>query len=522
MLRARSTRSTLPRRRPCAGAAFDDLLRTKWPLSHKAQLAAWVLAVAEAANVYAQCQPAWQDVGGVWGTVTPNASTVHSLDSFNPDAPAATSGRLYIGGGFGWAGTVAARRAAARDARSWQSLGAGINAPGATTYGVAGIDASTGGPLQSGVYFLGGFGEAGGVSVNNMARWSGQAWHALAVSACPERRDAKLFNGPSGPAIYAAGWGLVQDGSLIDAVSMWDGSAWHPLGQGLEPTPPQTYVIAMALETHDDDGPGIRAEGLYVAGDFGYAGGALARNIARWDGKSWEPLGIGIAGTVESLGVFDIDGPGPLLARLVAGGQFDFAGGGKADGLGMWDGQQWSDVPGWSHGPVKTMAVFDDDGPGPNEPALFVGGLFNNTPAGLGNQIAKWDGQQWFTLGPVGQTGVTGWGISTEVMALAVFDEDGDGPNPGGLYVGGFFTHAGGIPATAIARWGCPAPAQCYANCTLDFHPVTGAHILTIADFGCFQTKFVLQDPYADCNADGALTVSDFGCFQTKFVTGCP
>ena len=35
-------------------------------------------------------------------------------------------------------------------------------------------------------------------------------------------------------------------------------------------------------------------------------------------------------------------------------------------------------------------------------------------------------------------------------------------------------------------------------------------------------TSVVLADPYADCNADGTLTVADFGCFQTKFVVGCP
>jgi hypothetical protein len=55
----------------------------------------------------------------------------------------------------------------------------------------------------------------------------------------------------------------------------------------------------------------------------------------------------------------------------------------------------------------------------------------------------------------------------------------------------------------------------CYPDCNAD-----GA--LTVADFGCFQTKFVAADPYADCNADGGLTVADFGCFQTKFVLGCP
>ena len=55
----------------------------------------------------------------------------------------------------------------------------------------------------------------------------------------------------------------------------------------------------------------------------------------------------------------------------------------------------------------------------------------------------------------------------------------------------------------------------CYPDCNQD-----GA--LTVADFGCFQTRFVGGDPYADCNTDGLLTVADFGCFQTRFVAGCP
>ncbi|MFM9996471.1 MAG: DUF4394 domain-containing protein [Phycisphaerales bacterium] len=55
----------------------------------------------------------------------------------------------------------------------------------------------------------------------------------------------------------------------------------------------------------------------------------------------------------------------------------------------------------------------------------------------------------------------------------------------------------------------------CYADCNAD-----GA--LSVADFGCFQGRYVLANAYADCNADGGLTVADFGCFQGKYVLGCP
>ncbi len=55
----------------------------------------------------------------------------------------------------------------------------------------------------------------------------------------------------------------------------------------------------------------------------------------------------------------------------------------------------------------------------------------------------------------------------------------------------------------------------CYADCN-----ASGS--LTVADFVCFQSKFVAGDPYADCNASGGLTVADFVCFQKAFVAGCP
>jgi serine protease len=56
---------------------------------------------------------------------------------------------------------------------------------------------------------------------------------------------------------------------------------------------------------------------------------------------------------------------------------------------------------------------------------------------------------------------------------------------------------------------------NCYPDCN-------GDGVLGLADFGCFQTKFALNDPYADCNGDGVLGLADFGCFQTKFALGCP
>ncbi len=94
------------------------------------------------------------------------------------------------------------------------------------------------------------------------------------------------------------------------------------------------------------------------------------------------------------------------------------------------------------------------------------------------------------------------------------------GPLPAGVYeVYGTWIQAGVQQGPALllgtveVSANCPGP--CYPDCTQD-------NLLTIADFGCFQTKFVAGDPYADCNGVGGLTIADFGCFQTAFVAGCP
>lgn len=45
-----------------------------------------------------------------------------------------------------------------------------------------------------------------------------------------------------------------------------------------------------------------------------------------------------------------------------------------------------------------------------------------------------------------------------------------------------------------------------------------GAGGSAVVDMGAYE----FQGCYPDCNADGSLTVADFTCFQTRFVKGCP
>ncbi len=461
-----------------------------------------------------QCQPAWSGLPELTYGYVEDMGRSASWPGAVPS--------IAIVGGFQLPGVPQQDWILEWDGWRWRSaLGTGLGMlPWLFSVGTGSVpDAAH--PLN-GLYMGGSFAipQPGG-TIDNIARWAGGEWSEPGggiTNGSPLTLEATGAVGPGAPALYAGGPMQGAGGVPANGVARWDGFAWSALGSGLTHIIPTSAGKAWDFDVYDDDGSGPRKAGLYVIGSFDFAGGVPATNIARWDGSTWEslgPPGSGLGGSPnESLAVFDADGPGPQREMLYAGGTFNTAGGLQAIGLARWDGTTWSTVPGWfGAANVKAMAVFDDDGPGPRKPSLFVAGI---SPPW---NIHRWDGQVWSTLAGGGLQGGVGFPF---VNALCVFDEDGPGPNPGGLYVGGNFDTAGGIPSRGIARWGCPLPPRCDANCSGDFHPVTGQHILSVTDFACFQTRYVLSDESADCNADGVFTIADFGCFQTGFVSGCP
>ena len=89
------------------------------------------------------------------------------------------------------------------------------------------------------------------------------------------------------------------------------------------------------------------------------------------------------------------------------------------------------------------------------------------------------------------------------------------GQHDAGVMSGGPFTLTGGF-------WSGAPKASCYADCDQS----TGAGVLDVFDFLCFQNSFVNAEPYAcDCDTStgsGVCDVFDFLCFQNGFVSGCP
>ncbi len=262
------------------------------------------------------------------------------------------------------------------------------------------------------------------------------------------------------------------------------------------------------LASFDPDGLGPQAADLYVIGNFTHIGSQPSPGgLARWNGSSWSGVGGGLSHVLgphaAALVVHD-DGIGPLL---YVGGYFTAAGPVVTSHLARWNGTMWFSLkPRLTTEGVYALADADEDGPGPRPRMLYAGGFMPSGPTGPGVYLTRWDGSAWEVLG--------GDFFGVQYLALSTVAAVESGP-AAGLYAGGAFTSSGGVSAGRIARWGCPTPVVCYPDCTTDGQ-------LTIADFACFQTRFVAADPYADCNAQGGLTIADFGCFQTRFVAGCP
>lgn len=300
------------------------------------------------------------------------------------------------------------------------------------------------GPHPTALYAGGQFTTADGQPISRIAKWDGSAWTGLStgmngfgiLSMAVFDDDG---DGPHLPALYAGGSFTSAGGIAVSNIAKWDGESWSPLGSGTN-----DWVLSLAV--WDDDGPGPHLPALYAGGYFTVAGGVAASRIAKWNGTSWSAVGSGTSGPghVYALGVWDDDDTGPHLPALYLAGYFSTAGGVSAKNVAKWDGSSWSALGAGVDYEAYALDVFDDDATGPRLPALYVGGMFWHAGGIRVNQIARWDGAAWSALG-AGMNGI--------IHAVRSFDDDGPGPHPAALYVGGYFTAAGGHPAYRIAKW---------------------------------------------------------------------
>ena len=324
------------------------------------------------------------------------------------------SGALYVGGSFTTAGGVTVNNVAKYDpgTGAWSALGSGVTG----TVNALAVDAA------GNVYAGGNFTAAGSVTTGNIAKWSPSGsgtWSALSSGISGGQVNALAID--SAGSVYVGGTFTTAGGVSANKIAKWtpsgSGSGWSALRTGVGGT-----VNALAIDS---------AGSVYVGGGFTTADGATANRIAKWDGTAWSALGSGVDSNVWALAV----GGGVVYVA----GDFTTAGGASADKVATWNpagSGSWAPLGAGLDGRGTALAL-DSSG------RLFAGGAFSTAGGISADKVAMWDGGAWSALGS---------GVNGQVLAITAVAS-------GSVYAGGLFTTAGGSPANRIARVIPPTPS---------------------------------------------------------------
>lgn len=303
---------------------------------------------------------------------------------------------LYVGGAFRSAGGVPAERIARWDGTNWQALGVGLNG---TVKSLAVFDDGSGPALYAG----GTFTASGSTALNRIAKWNGSAWTPLGNGLNNAVNALCVYDDGTGSALYAGGAFTVANGNItVNRIARWNGSAWSAVSAAALPANRGFDGPVNALATFDDGTGAV----LCAGGRFASADGAVAANVAAWDGAAWQALGTGTSAEVWSLAQFDIDFVGPIDPVLAVGGDFLLAGGVTVNRIATWDGAAWSALGSGANDSVRALAQFDKG----TDAALGAGGDFTSIGGINANRAAYWTGSVWEPMGN---------GLSCTVSALA-------------------------------------------------------------------------------------------------------
>ncbi|MCI1186405.1 hypothetical protein MON38_03170 [Hymenobacter sp. DH14] len=360
--------------------------------------------------------------GTVWSALGTGAGNGVSSNGYGGTVntlAVAANGDVYVGGEFKQAGSAAANGVAKWNGTTWSSLGNGVS-------GSAGIIRAMVVAGNGDIVVGGAFTQAGGTTANSIARWNGTAWSSLgAGNSNGVNGQVRALAVAGNGEVYAGGNFTQAGGTTASGIARWNGTAWSSLGAG-NSNGVDGFVNAVAVAGNGD---------VYVGGDFIQAGGALANGMAKWRGAVWSSLGPGAGnGCIGRVLAVALAGNGDAYV----GGTFTQAGSTAAYGVAKWNGTGWSSLGTGAgngvNGSVNALAVASNGD-------VYVGGNFTQAGGTAANYIAKWNGTAWSSLGTGAGNGLTS---SVNTLALA---------SGGAVYVGGYFTQAGGVAANGVAKW---------------------------------------------------------------------
>ena len=221
--------------------------------------------------------------------------------------------------------------------------------------------------LSNRLYAVGEFHEIGGIAAYRTAYWDGIDWTSLCDPSFVAESNPIMWGTIYNNDVFVSGTHSVMGDSITGKISHYLGnSIWESFGN------PLGYC---AIETIDDK--------LYAIGVYDSIGNKPIKNIATWDGTSWEPIGdtsvsnyfnVSFIGSIETFN-----------SNLILGGNIDSP---PFKELIQWDGSSWNPLGNGIPGDSWVNCLKSYQG------ILYIGGYFN-TP-GFPNFLVAWDGQNFF------------------------------------------------------------------------------------------------------------------------------
>jgi hypothetical protein len=347
-----------------------------------------------------------------------------------------TSRGLYIGGSIGTVLDIRVNGIAHFDGSRWSSLGGGIDFFSEDVDAIHHIVA-----VDSDVYASGAFASIGGVAVSQIARWDGEAWHAVSSEGLPEEYPGILELFEAGGRLHTVWY---DDQSGVYSIYAWNDDHWSWVAGHIE-----GWIRAMAVVGDD----------LYVAGYIVTAGGDHAGHIVRWDGEAWHRLGDGLDGAVHSLVAIGDD--------IYVAGEFTQAGTTQARGFARWNGQTWTGLDVAPYEFITSLVVSDGE--------IYTAAYELVPDVGWRQVVAHWSANEWVPVSgaPIdwrlrlAAAGadlyvLKGWNIFRRHQGEWVNTTTGNGTNgvvrtlegiDDRMYAGGLFADAGPQVVGCVASW---------------------------------------------------------------------
>jgi hypothetical protein len=265
------------------------------------------------------------------------------------------------------------------------------------------------------VYVGGNFGtvynsSTSSITATRIAMWNG-TWNVLGnstqngASASGQVNVINILNSN----VYVGGYFTTAYNSTtstitVGNIAMWNGT-WNVLGgyttSGVYNNNIKSFINVIVYVNNK----------IYVGGSFSSVSSSTqnsitANNIAMWDGTQWYPLGTSLLnGTNNSVYSMDVSG-----SNIYVGGCFTTVSSSStqnsitANNIAMWDGTQWyplgTSLLNGTNASVYTIKISDSN--------IYIGGLFtgvyNVNNCLSASYIALWNNNNWLTLGSSSNT----------------------------------------------------------------------------------------------------------------------